>query len=234
MGMADGRKLVSTALPSPCLCTPLQNPITAARMHLFTKLQAHTHHLAFYPSLSYLSPAPAPSRTRPPGPHAIPPITLTHPRVGLAASTGDLVELLPETQPLRGRCYSLRGPCYSSTNLGCAVRVLADRWRVQFATGICCAGLSPQREGDPPRHTDSSSTTAAAAAAAAASASCASMPVGASCMETGAAVSSCGTALNPEWELVEGGGGQADWEFVDKDCPAADDDKVYIYLYMCV
>ena len=99
---------------------------------------------------------------------------------------------------------------------------------------LCCAGLSPQREGDPPRHTDSSSTTAAAAAAAAASASCASMPVGASCMETGAAVSSCGTALNPEWELVEGGGGQADWEFVDKDCPAADDDKVYIYLYMCV
>ena len=98
---------------------------------------------------------------------------------------------------------------------------------------LCCAGLSPQREGEPPRHTDITSTTTPAAAAAA-SASSASMPVGASCKDAGAAAGGSGSALNPEWELVEGGGGQADWELVDEDCPAADDYKVCRHMCVCI
>lgn len=53
---------------------------------------------------------------------------------------------------------------------------------------MCCAGLSPERESSAPPVPAQSAPEAD---------SCASM--------------------NPEWELVEGGAGQADWELVDKD-----------------
>jgi hypothetical protein len=92
---------------------------------------------------------------------------------------------------------------------------------------LCCAGLSPQRKAQ--GHNGSSSTTtpsAAAAAAAAAAASSSSNAAGTSCIEGSAAAGNGGSSLNPEWELVEGGGGQADWEIVDKDCPTGDDDTV--------
>ena len=59
---------------------------------------------------------------------------------------------------------------------------------------LCCAGLSPERESCPPPQA------------------------------AGAAETSVSSVANPDWELVEVGAGQADWEIVDEE-GAADERK---------